>query len=246
MRGSTTASRMPIAITPPENPTGPPISGSERTASRVACHSGTALSTSGRMRASTISSTGSPTSSALRRSARACSAAAERGRSPLPGSSMATEATLFSAAWRARPASRGVHLVQSPGVPDQDQRCWCGCGRPKDAWNLAEGESAFEDAAVEALFRSEVHGRAFRGVLLDGAPGRPIARPWPLRGAPLSIRSPVPPPRSLHGRQKTSNRPGPVASYRRDIALMGSVRPCRRAALVAHFDEGDADVVDVP
>src|SRR5450759_735507 len=29
-------------------------------------------------------------------------------------------------------------------------------------------------------------------------------------------------------------RPDRVASYRRDIALMGSVRPCRRAALVAH------------
>ena len=40
MRGSTTASRMPMAITPPEYPTGPPISGSDSRASRVARHSG--------------------------------------------------------------------------------------------------------------------------------------------------------------------------------------------------------------
>ncbi len=33
---------------------------------------------------------------------------------------------------------------------------------PQDAGNLAEGEPAFEDAAVEVLLRSEVHGRAFR------------------------------------------------------------------------------------
>ena len=117
MRGSTTASRMPMAITPPENPTGPPISGSERTASRVACHSGTAVSTRGRTRASTIASTGSPAFSALRRSARACSAAAERGRSPLPGSSMATEAKPYLAAWRARPASRGYSWRSPPGCP---------------------------------------------------------------------------------------------------------------------------------
>lgn len=58
----------------------------------------------------------------------------------------------------------GVHLVQSAGVADQDQRgrCGCGSGRPQDAGDLAEGEPAFEDAVFEALFGSESHGRAFR------------------------------------------------------------------------------------
>jgi hypothetical protein len=44
----------------PSYPTGPSISGSERRASRVACHSGTAFSAGGRTSRSTISSTGSP------------------------------------------------------------------------------------------------------------------------------------------------------------------------------------------
>jgi hypothetical protein len=43
--------------------------------------------------------------------------------------------------------------------------------------DVAEGEFAFEAAIVEALFGSEVHGRAFRECSLNGAPGRPIARP---------------------------------------------------------------------
>jgi hypothetical protein len=58
----------------------------------------------------------------------------------------------------------GVHLAQSAGVAEQDQRrrCGRGCGRPQDAGDLAEGEFALEDAVVEALFGSESHGRAFR------------------------------------------------------------------------------------
>jgi hypothetical protein len=58
----------------------------------------------------------------------------------------------------------GVHRVQSAGVAEQDQRgrCGCGSGRPQDAGDLAEGEFAFEDAVVEALFGGESHGRAFR------------------------------------------------------------------------------------
>lgn len=57
------------------------------------------------------------------------------------------------------------HLVQSErGVAEQDQRDrrGCGRGRPQDAGELAEGEFAFQDAVIEALFGSEVHGRAFR------------------------------------------------------------------------------------
>ena len=49
-----------------------------------------------------------------------------------------------------------------PPVADQDQRSRCGSRRPQDAGDLAEGEFAFEDAVVEALFGSESHGRAFR------------------------------------------------------------------------------------
>ena len=56
----------------------------------------------------------------------------------------------------------GIHLAQSAGVAEQDQRRRRGCGRPQDAGDLAEGEFAFEDAVVEALFGSESHGRAFR------------------------------------------------------------------------------------
>ncbi len=56
----------------------------------------------------------------------------------------------------------GVALVQSAVVAAQDQRGRCGSRRPQDAGDLAEGEFAFEDAVVEALFRSESHGRAFR------------------------------------------------------------------------------------
>jgi hypothetical protein len=54
--------------------------------------------------------------------------------------------------------------VQSAGVAEQDQRgrCGCGSGRPQDAGYLAEGEVALEDTVVEALFRTESHGRAFR------------------------------------------------------------------------------------
>jgi hypothetical protein len=56
----------------------------------------------------------------------------------------------------------GVHLVQSAGVAHQDQRRGCGYRRPQEAGDLAEGEFAFEDTVVEALFGSESHGRAFR------------------------------------------------------------------------------------
>lgn len=63
------------------------------------------------------------------------------------------------------PRQPGVHPAQSEGrVADQDQwhRCGYGGGCPQDAGDLAEGEFAFEDAVVEALLRSDVHGRAFR------------------------------------------------------------------------------------
>ena len=53
-------------------------------------------------------------------------------------------------------------LVQAAVVADQDQRGRCGSRRPQDAGDLAEGEFAFENSVVEALFRSESHGRAFR------------------------------------------------------------------------------------
>src|SRR4051812_2304444 len=120
IRGSTTANRTPMAITPPANPTGPRISGSERRVSRVALHSGTASSTSGRTSRSTISSsTGSPACSAWRRSARACSRAAERGRSPLPGSSMVAAAKPSAAACRARATSRGYIVRSPPGWPSR-------------------------------------------------------------------------------------------------------------------------------
>src|SRR5680860_993251 len=46
MIGSASDIRIPMAIAPPEYPTGPLISGSERSASRVVCHSGTAFSVS--------------------------------------------------------------------------------------------------------------------------------------------------------------------------------------------------------
>src|SRR5262249_2081116 len=61
----------------------------------------------------------------------------------------------------------GVHLVQSAGVAEQDQRGrrGCGSGRPQDARDLAEGKFAFEDTVVEALLGSEFHGRALSGVL---------------------------------------------------------------------------------
>jgi hypothetical protein len=56
----------------------------------------------------------------------------------------------------------GEPLVQAAVVAAQDQRGRRGSRRPQDAGDLAEGEFAFEDAVVEALFRSESHGRAFR------------------------------------------------------------------------------------
>jgi hypothetical protein len=52
--------------------------------------------------------------------------------------------------------------VQAAVVADQDQRGRCGSRRPQDAGDLAEGEFAFEDDVVEALFGDESHGRAFR------------------------------------------------------------------------------------
>lgn len=61
--------------------------------------------------------------------------------------------------------------MQSPGVAHQDQWCWCGWRRPQDARDIADGKFSFEDAVVEDLFRSEVHGRAFRECLFNGAPG---------------------------------------------------------------------------
>jgi hypothetical protein len=56
----------------------------------------------------------------------------------------------------------GFPPVQAAVVARQDQRSRCGSTRPQGAGDLAEGEFAFEDAVVEALFRSELHGRAFR------------------------------------------------------------------------------------
>jgi hypothetical protein len=107
MRGSTTASRMPMAITAPESPTRPRTSGSDRSAFRVEAHSGTASSTKRMTRRSTISSTGSAAASApCSRSARAWSASADGGRVPLPGSSMVAAAKPFAAACRARLVSR--------------------------------------------------------------------------------------------------------------------------------------------
>ena len=85
----------------------------------MACHSGTAFSTSGRTSRSTISSTGSPAASARCRSARACSASADRGRSPLPGSSMVAAAKPSATERRARLASRGYILRSPPGWPSR-------------------------------------------------------------------------------------------------------------------------------
>ena len=101
----------------------------------------------------------------------------------------------------------GVHPGQSAGVAEQDQRCRCGHGsrRPQEAGDVAEGELALEDVVVEAPFGGEPHGRAFRECS-KGAPGRPIARPQPRRGAPMpSLRSRVPPPRSSRGRGEGSS-----------------------------------------
>ena len=131
----------------------------------MACHSGTALSTSGRTSRSTISSsTGSP----------ACQRPAQVGAGLLGGGGTGPvtapgelDGGRGEALRRGVPGpghQSGVHLVQSAGVAEQDQRgrCGCGSGRPQDAGDLAEGELAFEDAVVEALFGSELHGRAFR------------------------------------------------------------------------------------
>jgi hypothetical protein len=59
-----------------------------------------------------------------------------------------------------QPGEPLVHVAAT--VADQDQRGRCGSRRPQDAGDLAEGEFAFEDAVVQALFGSESHGRAFR------------------------------------------------------------------------------------
>ena len=57
----------------------------------------------------------------------------------------------------------GFPLGQAVVVGHQDQRGRCGgLRRPQGAGDLTEGEFAFEDAVVEALFGSELHGRAFR------------------------------------------------------------------------------------
>src|SRR5207302_9992223 len=56
----------------------------------------------------------------------------------------------------------GFPLVQAAVVAAQYQRSRSGPRRPQHTGDLAEGEFAFEDAVVEALFRSEPHGRAFR------------------------------------------------------------------------------------
>jgi hypothetical protein len=85
MRGSTTASRIPMAITPPE------LDGGR----------------------------GEPV------------------RRALPGS----------------PDQPEVHVPQSAGLADKDQRRRCGRGRPQDSGNVVEREFAFQDAAVEALGR---------------------------------------------------------------------------------------------
>lgn len=56
----------------------------------------------------------------------------------------------------------GEPLVQAAVVAAQNQRGRCGPRRPQDAGDPAEGEVAFEEAVVEALFGSESHCRAFR------------------------------------------------------------------------------------
>ena len=77
---------------------------------------------------------------------------------------MVAEAKPLAAAATCPGHQPGVHLVQSAGVAEQDQRNRSGCRsrRPQDAGDLAEGELALEDAVVEALFGGELHGRAFR------------------------------------------------------------------------------------
>lgn len=116
MRGSVAARRTPTAMTPPEKPTLVPISGRASTASRVVCQSGTAASTSGRMSRSITSALGlSPAASAARRSARASSAPGRGGRSPVPGSSIVTDAKPSAAAAAARARSRGyIRRVPNP------------------------------------------------------------------------------------------------------------------------------------
>ena len=193
MRGSTTASRRPMAITPPAYPTGPPISGSRRRASRAACHSGTASRPAGG-RAGRRS----------RRPARRPPArgAGRRGHRRIRRTGAGHRCR--GARWRPRrspPPRRvapgpavGVHRVQSAGVAEQDQRGRCGSRRPQDTGNLAEGEAAFEDAVVEALFRSESQGRAFREcsrtasrTTLSGAQASHTSRSgWAARRSPLA------------------------------------------------------------
>lgn len=116
-----------------------------------------------------ISSTGSPAAIARRRSARACSSTAERGRSPCPG--------WVDGGHRETAPPRQVQgsdhqpelpLVQAAVVAGQDQRGRCGFGRPQDTGNRAEGEFALEDAVVEALFGRELRGRRRPG---DVPPG---------------------------------------------------------------------------
>ena len=145
----------------------------------MACHSGTAFSVSGRMSRSTISlETGSPASSARRRSARASSVAAKRGRSPLPGSSMVAAAKPSAAECRARATSREYILCRPPGWPSRIS----GAGSGADPGvHRMPGISPMENSRSTAPSSSRC-SEANRmvvlfGVLLNGAPGRPIARP---------------------------------------------------------------------
>lgn len=173
--------------------------------------SGTARSTSGRMKASMISSlTGSPACTARRMSACASSRAGQRGRSPLAGSSMVAVAKPSAGrARRGQPA--GVHRARSPraGWPsrisgagaDADARS----RSPQIAGDLTEDALTFAEAAVEELFRSDVDGRAFRK--------RAGRRSWttcllpgrPKEGAPMTKSSQVPPPWSLARPRRNDN-----------------------------------------
>ena len=115
-----------MAITPPEYPTGPPISGSERRASRAARHSGTAFSTSGRTSRSTISS---HRLAGLHRPAQVGAGLLGGGGTGPVTAPGELDGGRGEALRRGVPGpghQSGVHLVQSAGVAEQDQRGRCG------------------------------------------------------------------------------------------------------------------------
>ena len=127
MRGSTAASRTPIAMTPPENPTGPPISGSARSASS-ACPPFRYRGVDQRE--------DEPVDDLVDRLAgrdRPAQVGAglfdvgDRGRSPLPGSSMVAVAKPSRCGALSPADQPGVHVLQAAGVTEQDQRHRRGC-----------------------------------------------------------------------------------------------------------------------